>query len=103
MGLLGMFGQNESSNSIKEYLDKNAVIIDVRTIEEWNEGHIDGSKHIVLHTVPLHLDKIKSFKRPVIAVCKSGGRSQQATDFLKKNGVDVINGGPWQNVAKHLT
>ena len=103
MGLFGMFGQNGSSNSIKEYLDKNAVIIDVRTIEEWNEGHIDGSKHIVLHTVPLHLDEIKSFKRPVIAVCKSGGRSQQATDFLKKNGVDVINGGPWQNVAKHLT
>ena len=40
--------------------------------------------------------------KPVIAVCKSGGRSGQATQFLLNNGLDVINGGPWQNVDQHI-
>ena len=89
-------------NQIQEYLQKDAVIIDVRTQEEWNEGHIENSKHIVLHTIPAHLETIKSFGKPIIAVCKSGGRSEQDTRFLNQNGLDVINGGPWQNVHQEL-
>lgn len=102
MGLFSMFKRKDMSAEIKEYLEKDAVILDVRTLDEWNEGHIEGSKHIVLTTIPLEVEQIKSWKKPVIAVCRSGGRSGQAAQFLTQNGVDVINGGPWQNVAKHL-
>lgn len=102
MGLFGIFSQKDNTETIKEYLNKGAVVLDVRTLEEWNAGHIDGAKHIVLTTVPLNLDEIKSWNKPVIAVCKSGGRSGQATQFLSQNGVDVVNGGPWQNVAQHI-
>ena len=102
MGLFGIFSQKESTNKIKEYLNKGAVVLDVRTQAEWNEGHSHGAKHIVLNTIPDHLNEIKSWNKPVVAVCKSGGRSQSATDFLSQNGVDVINGGPWQNVDQHL-
>ncbi|AUC86683.1 sulfurtransferase [Polaribacter sp. ALD11] len=90
------------STEIKEYIEKEAVILDVRTLAEWDEGHIEGSKHVVLSLIPLEIEQIKSWGKPVIAVCKSGGRSGQATQFLAQNGVDVINGGPWQNVAKEL-
>ncbi|WP_088324137.1 rhodanese-like domain-containing protein [Polaribacter tangerinus] len=90
------------SVEIKEYLAKDAVVLDVRTLEEWNEGHIPNSKHIVLTVIPLEVEKIKSWNKPIIAVCRSGGRSGQAAQFLQQHGVDVINGGPWQNVAKHL-
>ena len=100
MGLFGIFGQKDNSNEVKDFLDKGAIILDVRTLAEWNDGHIDGAKHIVLTTIPLNLDEIKSWGKPIIAVCKSGGRSGQATQFLQNNGVEVINGGPWQNVAK---
>ena len=96
-----MFGQGNSVE-IKEYLSKGALVLDVRTQLEWDEGHIEGSEHIVLNTIPENLDKIRSFNKPIIAVCKSGGRSGAAQEFLAKNGLDVINGGPWQNVAKHL-
>ncbi|MCI2229727.1 rhodanese-like domain-containing protein [Polaribacter sp. MSW13] len=100
MGLFGMFGQKDASEEIKEFLKRDAVILDVRTLMEWNEGHIEGAKHIVLNLIPLELEQIKSWKKPIIAVCKSGGRSGQATQFLTQNGFEVINGGPWQNVAK---
>ncbi|MBL4642891.1 MAG: rhodanese-like domain-containing protein [Flavobacteriaceae bacterium] len=89
-------------SEIKEYLENGAVILDVRTKMEWDEGHSDGAEHIVLNLIPLKLEEIKAFNKPVIAVCKSGGRSGQATQFLSSNGVDVINGGPWQNVDQYL-
>ena len=102
MGFLDMFKPKNMSAEIKEYLEKGAVVLDVRTLEEWNEGHTEGAEHIVLTTIPLEVEKIKSWNKPVIAVCRSGGRSAQATQFLTRNGVDVINGGPWQNVDQYL-
>ncbi len=102
MGFFDMFKRKDMSAQIKEYLEKNAVILDVRTQEEWNDGHIDGAKHIVLNLVPVKMDEIKSWKKPVIAVCRSGARSGQATQFLQQHGIDIINGGPWQNVDQYI-
>ena len=102
MGFFDMFKRKDMSANIKDYLENGAVILDVRTQEEWNEGHIKGSKHLVLNSIPENIESIKGFKKPIIAVCKSGGRSQSATDFLSQHGLDVINGGPWQNVAKYI-
>ncbi len=90
------------SEEIKKYLEKGAVVLDVRTQQEWDEGHTEGAEHIVLTLIPSEIDKIKSWNKSVIAVCRSGGRSGQATDFLKSNGVDIINGGPWQNVDQYV-
>ena len=103
MGLFGIFSQKDATDEIKTYLEKGAVVLDVRTQEEWDEGHTEGAKHIVLQTIPANLEEIKSWEKPVVAVCRSGGRSGQATQFLKQNGVDVINGGPWQNVDQHIS
>ena len=102
MGLFGMFSQKDTADKIQEYLKNEAIVLDVRTQAEWNEGHIEGAKHVVLNTIPSSLEEIKAYNAPIIAVCKSGGRSQSATDFLAQNGLDVINGGPWQNVAQFI-
>ncbi|UAM97327.1 rhodanese-like domain-containing protein [Polaribacter litorisediminis] len=102
MGLFDMFKRKDMSVEIKEYLEKGAIVLDVRTLMEWNSGHIKGAKNIVLNLIPLEIDKIKSWNKPIIAVCKSGGRSGQATQFLKQNGIDAINGGPWQNVDQYI-
>lgn len=102
MGLFNLFKRKNMESEIKEYLENGAVILDVRTKTEWDEGHSDGAEHIVLNLIPLKLEEIKAFNKPVIAVCKSGGRSGQATQFLSSNGIDVINGGPWQNVDQYL-
>jgi rhodanese-related sulfurtransferase len=103
MGLFNLFRRKNMSEEIKEYLAKGAIILDVRTKQEWDEGHTEGAKHVVLTVIPLEIEKIKSWKKPIIAVCRSGARSGQATQFLANNGVDVINGGPWGNVDQHVS
>lgn len=102
MGIFDIFKRKNMSAEIKDYLSKGAIVLDVRTQEEWDEGHSEGAKHIVLQTIPDNIDVIKSWDKPVIAVCRSGARSGQATQFLKQNGVDIINGGPWGDVDQHL-
>ncbi|RCS26319.1 rhodanese-like domain-containing protein [Polaribacter sp. WD7] len=103
MGLFGIFSEKDKSGEIKKYLEKGAVVLDVRTQEEWDEGHVEGAEHIVLNEIPTEVEKVKSWKKPVIAVCRSGARSGQATQFLSQNGIDVINGGPWQNVNQYVS
>lgn len=91
------------TNVIQEYLNNDAVILDVRTVEEWNnDGHTNGAQLITLSTIPVRVDEIKAWNKPVIAVCRSGGRSGQAAQFLQNHGIDVINGGPWQNVDQYV-
>lgn len=100
MGLFSLFGNfGNKENMIKEYLEKKAVIIDVRTPLEFNDGHVDGSKNFPLNVLQARVHEIKEMNKPIIAVCLSGGRSGQAASFLRQQGIDVINGGPWQNVA----
>ena len=71
-------------------------------MEEFGTGHVKGSKNIVLNSIPGKVAEIKKMNKKIIAVCRSGARSGQATSFLKQQGIDVINGGPWQNVAKFV-
>ena len=97
-----MFSNKNTTENIQKYLNNGAIILDVRTLQEWNEGHINGSEHIVLNSIPDHIERIKGFQKPIIAVCKSGGRSQSATDFLLQHGLDIINGGPWGNVSRFI-
>jgi rhodanese-related sulfurtransferase len=102
MSFFGLFGGGSDVASIEDYLREGAVVIDVRTVQEFQGGHVNGSKNIVLNSIPSKIAEIKAMNKKVIAVCRSGARSGQATSFLKQNGIDVINGGPWQNVAKFV-
>ena len=62
MGLFNLFGESTSVASIEQYLENGAVVIDVRTIEEFQEGHVQGSKNIPLNTIGSHLDEIKKIR-----------------------------------------
>ena len=97
-----MFGFGDKSESIKDFMDKGAVIIDVRTVGEFKEGHIKGSKNIPLDTIASKIQEIKNLNKPVIACCRSGMRSGQATSILKQNGIEVINGGGWESLERKL-
>ena len=79
MGLLSILGLSGKSENIKEFIDKGAIIIDVRTPGEFQGGHIKGSKNIPLNTLGNQIESIKKFNKPVIACCASGMRSAQAT------------------------
>jgi rhodanese-related sulfurtransferase len=68
-------------------------LLDVREPAEWVSelGHITGAELVPLGTVPANLAKLQGEEREIIAICKSGMRSQQAADFLAKNGFKVRN------------
>jgi rhodanese-related sulfurtransferase len=102
MGLLDMLGLGSKSESIKDFVNNGAVIIDVRTIGEFREGHIKGSKNIPLDTINEKINDIKKLDKPVIVCCRSGMRSAQAASILKSAGIEVINGGGWQSLDNKL-
>jgi rhodanese-related sulfurtransferase len=102
MGLLSMLGLGGKSESVKEYIDKGAVIIDVRTVGEFQSGHIKGSKNIPLDNIFSKVNEIKRLEKPVIVCCRSGMRSAQAASILKNNGINVMNGGGWQSLENKI-
>ena len=96
-----MFGFLFGKNKIKEAIKNDAVIIDVRTPHEFDNGKIRGSINIPVDRISSSIERIKSMKKPVIVVCNSGTRSGQAKDILKSAGVqDVYNGGSWESVLR---
>lgn len=69
---------------------EEAHIIDVREAFEWNAGHIEGAQHIPMGEIPERLDDIPD-RVALVAVCRSGGRSEQVTRFLRDKGFEIEN------------
>ncbi|MFD1361070.1 rhodanese-like domain-containing protein [Lentibacillus salinarum] len=65
-------------------------VIDVREDDEVAQGKIPGAKHIPLGEVPDRLDEIDKDKHYYM-VCRSGGRSGKASEFLEAQGYHVTN------------
>lgn len=89
---------NKGHEELKQQLESGALIIDVRSEEEFRGGHVQGSQNIPLNKLAGKLASIISKKKTVVCVCASGMRSAQATNFLTQNGVQAINGGSWHTV-----
>lgn len=66
----------------KRTSNEQVLIVDVREPYEYAEGHIPGSKLIPLGQLTAHLDELGSKDEEVIMVCRSGGRSGQASQQL---------------------
>ncbi|SFM43495.1 Rhodanese-related sulfurtransferase [Gracilibacillus orientalis] len=65
-------------------------IIDVREDDEIAQGIIPGAKHIKLGEIP---DRLEEFNKDehYYMVCRSGGRSGRATEYLEGNGIEATN------------
>jgi len=79
----------------KLLVQNGAVIIDVRSPQEFDNGHIKGSKNIPVNIIQRELNTIKKMSKPIITVCQSGARSGMAKGILKSAGIEVYNGGSW--------
>ena len=79
-------------------LIKKSTVIDVRTTEEFMDGHVAVSKNIPLNEIPERLDEFRAIEPPLVLCCLSGGRSGQAVQFLQANGIKCQNAGSWMDV-----
>lgn len=91
-----------SKVDFKELIANKAIIIDVRTKAEYQNGHIKGSMNIPLQSLNTQLSKLKKDKT-IITCCASGSRSSVAKSILKSNGfTDVHNGGSWTRLSQYI-
>ncbi len=102
MGLLDLLGLRKEKVDFKSLYSNGAIIIDVRTPAEYKSGHYKGSINIPLDTISKRMKDIKKKNKTVIAVCKSGARSGNATSLMQQNGIEVFNGGPWTSLSSKL-
>ena len=69
--------------------EKDYLILDVRTPEEYAEGHLEGAKLIPVSELEDKLNEIPKDK-PVVVYCRSGRRSATAADILVENGFSQV-------------
>ena len=101
MSIFSLFGFGK--NKIKEALSNGAVVIDVRTPREFDEGHITQSLNIPVDRINSSAQRIKGMNKPIVFCCASGMRSSNAVSMMKQNGLkEVYNGGSWQSVLRML-
>ncbi len=83
--------------SVAEAVDliknKNAVIIDVRTPEEFAESHLPEANNFPVDTLSQNIETIKKLQRdkPLLVYCRSGKRSARATEILQNLGVNSVH------------
>jgi phage shock protein E len=89
--LLG--GGKVASSIVKQKLESGAMIVDVRTPDEFRDGAYPGAMNIPLSELGRRLAEIPK-NRPVVLYCASGARSSSAARAMKQAGyADVINAG----------
>lgn len=95
MGLFDFLKQPDINQGVKEYKNvPDAVLVDVRTAQEYQEGHIPGSKNVPLQQLDRIASVAKNKGTQLFVYCYSGSRSRQAARMLRQMGyANVTNIG----------
>ena len=85
--LFNLLAKKDINSGVEEYHSTpGAILLDVRTREEYNEYHIPDSLNIPLQNIAEVTRRIPANNTPIFVHCLSGGRSGQAVSFLKNSG-----------------
>lgn len=91
--------------AVDQFAD-DAVILDVREDDEFAAGHAPGAVHIPLGDVPARLAEVPEVDGALPVVCRRGGRSLRAAQWLEAQGIEVVNvdGGmqAWESAGKRV-
>ncbi len=87
MGFLDFLKAPDINNGVEEYkATSGAVLLDVRTKDEYVQSHIPGSKNLPLRSIDKADSVIQNKSTPIFVHCLSGGRSRQAVAYLERMG-----------------
>ena len=93
---LPVISQTHASDELPQNTEKKVapVIIDVRTISEWDQGHHPEAKHIEWQNIVSGVEALELNKEaPIVLYCRSGNRAGKAKNLLESAGYSqVING-----------
>ena len=92
MGFFDFLRQPDVNQGVKEYKNTTgAVLLDVRTPQEYSEGHIPESKNIPLQTLDKVRSVVKNKDTEFFVYCYSCARSRQAVSMLGQMGYTKVN------------
>ena len=92
MGLLDFIKQADINQGIEEYSSTaGAILLDVRTLQEYQEGHIPESKNLPLQQLNNVVSVVKNTEIPLFVYCYFGARSRQAIGLLQRMGYSKVN------------
>lgn len=75
-------------------VNDGALLVDVRTPEEYSAGHIEGAVNIPVGDLGARLGELGDKQGPIVLYCRSGARSAKAKALLESNGfTGVVNLG----------
>ena len=87
MGFFDFLKRPDINQGVKEYsATEGAVLLDVRTPDEYRQGHIPGSKNVPLQSIDKVTVMINNKATPIFVHCLSGARSRQAAAVLQQLG-----------------
>lgn len=87
----GRIGGEEAKRRVAE----GALLVDVRTPQEFAAGHIPGSLNVPVTELEERLAELGDRRRPIVLYCHSGNRSGRAARMLRKEGfTSVYDLGP---------
>jgi rhodanese-related sulfurtransferase len=84
--------QLDPAAAVERVQHGGAFLLDVREPEEWAAGHAPDAHHLPLSQFnERHAEVLPTPSTPIVAVCRSGARSQRAAEALRAAGYDVAN------------
>ena len=87
MGFFDFLKGADINQGVKEYSTTDgAILLDVRTPDEYRQGHIPGSKNVPLQSIDQVTVMINNKATPIFVHCLSGARSRQAAAILQQMG-----------------
>jgi len=81
-------------------INSGALLVDVRSPGEFNQGHLPDAKLIPVGDVESRIAEFGDDKnRPIVVYCKAGVRAAKAINVLKEHGyTNVLNGGGYSDL-----
>jgi rhodanese-related sulfurtransferase len=70
--------------------NEGAMLLDVREDDEWQAGHAPQAEHIAMSVLGQELDRLDQSRR-IVAICRSGSRSERVAAALGQRGYDAAN------------
>jgi len=77
-------------DELEAVLQAGAPVIDVREVDEYQNGHVPGAVLLPLASVPYALERFAA-DRTNYVICRTGARSFRACEFLIDQGIDAVN------------
>lgn len=84
--------QKKMQNGLAHFQsEKDAYLIDVRTPEEFSEGHIPKSNNIPLDHIDQVIGRVRDRRAPVYLYCQSGARAKEAEKEIRALGYETVH------------